>query len=183
MSPELSMSLFQQRFLYPSSGGQASCQNLRNEMFETFSIGQVLILCFSPSLDYKKDLFEGERMACASSDEGIVDNLFLNFDTDKEDDTEDMLKYEWLIFVINLGIYMFCPYSRLDENSKDQMKEKWLQYREQRLDNVPLDEQDNKGLSILQKRRRVPKKRGRKKLQILQNESWLQNHIRNNLDI
>lgn len=59
------------------------------------------------------------------------------------------------------------------------MKEKWLQYREQRL-NEPLDEQDNDGQSLQQKRRRLPKKRGRKKLE---NENWLQNRIRNNLDI
>jgi hypothetical protein len=48
---------------------------------------------FSPSLDYKKDLFEGERMACASSDEeDIVENLFLDFETDEEDDEGDLTK-------------------------------------------------------------------------------------------
>jgi hypothetical protein len=60
------------------------------------------------------------------------------------------------------------------------MKKKWLQYREQRL-NEPLDEQDDdEGPSLMQKRRRLPKKRGRKKLE---SENWLQNRIRNNLDI
>jgi hypothetical protein len=62
----------------------------------------ITFLCFrvvidkinsSPSLDYKKDLFEGERMACASSDEeDIVENLFLDFETDEEDDEGDLTK-------------------------------------------------------------------------------------------
>jgi len=33
--------------------------------------------------------------------------------------------------------------------------------------------------AVLQKKRRLPKKRGRKKIEI---DNWLQNHIRNNLD-
>ena len=75
---------------------------------------------------------------------------------------------------------MFQNDCRLTEIQKEQMKEKWLQYREQRL-NEPLDEQDDDdGPSLMQKRRRLPKKRGRKKLA---SENWLQNRIRNNLDI
>jgi hypothetical protein len=36
-------------------------------------------------MDFKKDLFEGERMAAASSDEDeMVENLFLDFDTDED---------------------------------------------------------------------------------------------------
>lgn len=64
---------------------------------------------------------------------------------------------------------------------QEKKKEKWLQYREQRL-NEPLGENDSDGdgPSTMQKRRRLPKKRGRKKLA---SENWLQNRIRNNLDI
>jgi hypothetical protein len=78
-----------------------------------------------------------------------------------------------------LNVNVSHPFFRLTENQKERMKEKWLQYREQRL-NEPLGEQDDEGPSLLQKRRRLPKKRGRKKLQ---NENWLQNRIRNNLDL
>jgi len=42
-------------------------------------------------MDYKKDLFEGEKMACASSDEDeAIDNLFLDFATDDEEELEEL---------------------------------------------------------------------------------------------
>ncbi|CAB3373536.1 Hypothetical predicted protein [Cloeon dipterum] len=139
ISPALAISLFKQRF------------------FSLF-IWPSLMSQLAPSLDYKKELFEGERMACASSDEEgeAVENLFLDFDTD-----EEAKKLE----------------ESSEEDQKKQLMERWLEYREQKI-NQP-DEERNEVPSVLQKKRRLPKKRGRKKLDV---DDWLQSHIRNNLD-
>ncbi|XP_059473777.1 uncharacterized protein LOC132195654 [Neocloeon triangulifer] len=143
MNPEEALSLFMQRFcsllLWPSYMSR-----------------------IAPLLDYKKDLFEGERMACASSneDDDEVDKLFSDFDTDEEDKVKESLNE-----------------MESEEERKRMLRKQWLQYREEKLSQPLLEEKELP--EVLRKKRRLPKKRGRKKMEA---DNWLQSHIRNNID-
>ncbi|XP_059473783.1 uncharacterized protein LOC132195657 [Neocloeon triangulifer] len=101
-------------------------------------------------------------MACASSnkDEDGVDKLFCDFDTDDEDKVKKPLDE-----------------MESEEERKGTLRKQWLQYREQKLSQPLLEEKEVP--EVLKKKRRLPKKRGRKKMEA---DNWLQSHIRNNID-
>jgi hypothetical protein len=62
---------------------------------------------------------------------------------------------------------------------KEALRNKWLEYREQKRSEPVTEEVQQQVSTVLRKKRRLPKKRGRKKLDM---DHWLQNQIRNNLD-